>query len=236
MTTALCLLSLACWATPRRTSRRLPERALRRPEVSTRTMQVCAACASAVTCVLMLGLRAGVVAGIAVASLAWWLVAELARRSAAGRAAGELAEMPLVLDLVATALQSGQPVEAALFAAAPAAGPWSCAELRQIAGLLRLGAAPADAWRRLGDEPLLRPVSTTAIRSADSGIRLARAFAELAGQLRADARAAAAARAHRVGVWAVAPLGLCFLPAFVCLGIAPIVIGVAEGLLHGPQP
>jgi len=27
----------------------------------------------------------------------------------------------------------------------------------------------------------------------------------------------------------MAPLGLCFLPAFVCVGVVPIVIGLAGG-------
>ncbi|MGZ4553670.1 MAG: type II secretion system F family protein, partial [Mycobacteriaceae bacterium] len=29
------------------------------------------------------------------------------------------------------------------------------------------------------------------------------------------------------------PLGLCFLPAFMCLGVAPVVLGLAGPLLHG---
>lgn len=29
------------------------------------------------------------------------------------------------------------------------------------------------------------------------------------------------------------PLGLCFLPAFVCLGIVPVVIGLAGTTLAG---
>ena len=32
------------------------------------------------------------------------------------------------------------------------------------------------------------------------------------------------------------PLGLCFLPAFVCLGIVPVVIGLADGMLPGVLP
>lgn len=35
---------------------------------------------------------------------------------------------------------------------------------------------------------------------------------------------------RRVGVLAVAPLGLCFLPAFVLLGIVPVVVGLAGPL------
>ena len=40
-------------------------------------------------------------------------------------------------------------------------------------------------------------------------------------------RISAGEAARRVRVLAVAPLGLCFLPAFVVLGIAPVVIGLA---------
>lgn len=29
------------------------------------------------------------------------------------------------------------------------------------------------------------------------------------------------------------PLGLCFLPAFICLGIVPVVIGLATRTLGG---
>jgi hypothetical protein len=35
-------------------------------------------------------------------------------------------------------------------------------------------------------------------------------------------------------VWSLLPLGFCFLPAFICIGIIPVVIGVAgEVLGHG---
>jgi pilus assembly protein TadC len=39
------------------------------------------------------------------------------------------------------------------------------------------------------------------------------------------------ARAERVGVWTLLPLGCCFLPAFVCLGVLPVVLGVAGQVL-----
>ncbi len=32
---------------------------------------------------------------------------------------------------------------------------------------------------------------------------------------------------------AVGPLGLCFLPAFVVLGVVPAIVGLAEPLLSG---
>ncbi|MFB9964969.1 hypothetical protein ACFFOP_20530 [Sinosporangium siamense] len=44
-----------------------------------------------------------------------------------------------------------------------------------------------------------------------------------------DATSMAAAR--RVGVYAVAPLGLCFLPAFVVVGVVPTMVGLASGVM-----
>jgi pilus assembly protein TadC len=63
--------------------------------------------------------------------------------------------------------------------------------------------------------------------SASSGSALAQGIADLAEQSRQDATHAAAAAAERAGVLIAGPLGLCFLPAFVCLGIAPVVVGLA---------
>jgi hypothetical protein len=79
--------------------------------------------------------------------------------------------------------------------------------------LLRLAAA-ADAARR----------------SAHSGSGLAELAVRAASEVRADVRSAAAARGQRAAVLITGPLGLCFLPAFLVLGVAPVVIGLASGL------
>ena len=141
------------------------------------------------------------------------------------------ADLALGLDLAAAALRCGQPLANALQLAAPAAG---AAEdrFRQVAVLLRLGAEPAEAWAEAASGPLA-PVARAAVRSADSGVRLAGVFETLARDLRRDLVAAAQHRAQRVGVAALAPLGLCFLPAFVCLGIVPVVVGIARTAVIG---
>ena len=54
---------------------------------------------------------------------------------------------------------------------------------------------------------------------------------ELAETIRDRARDDALERSERAGVAISGPLGLCFLPAFVCLGIVPVVIGLAGGVL-----
>ncbi|ORB82442.1 hypothetical protein B1T49_27950, partial [Mycobacterium persicum] len=55
--------------------------------------------------------------------------------------------------------------------------------------------------------------------------------APLAAQSRQDAAHAATAGAQQAGVLIAGPLGLCFLPAFVCLGLVPVVAGLAGKVL-----
>jgi hypothetical protein len=76
-------------------------------------------------------------------------------------------------------------------------------------------------------EALLR----LARRSASSGAALAQGVAELADQSRHEAAHAARAAAERASVLIAGPLGLCYLPAFVCLGIVPVVAGLAGDVL-----
>lgn len=93
--------------------------------------------------------------------------------------------------------------------------------------LLALGADPATAWSDPGErldqhfESLLR----LARRSASSAAALAHGVAELAAESRHAAADAAAAAAQRASVLIAGPLGLCYLPAFLCLGIVPGVAG-----------
>ena len=144
--------------------------------------------------------------------------------------------LPLVLDLLAAALRAGRPVADAVELAAAAARAETADALARVARLLRLGADPAAAWQAIAapDRAGVAALIPVAIRSAVSGAKLAAAAQRLAAELRADRRAAAAARAQRAGVFAMAPLAACFLPSFVCLGIVPTVVGVAAGALGHP--
>ncbi|MCM6772744.1 type II secretion system F family protein [Nocardia sp. CDC159] len=137
-------------------------------------------------------------------------------------------------DLLAACLRAGLPVATAARAVAPAAAEPMRTSLRQAAELLALGADPAAAWLRASrDSAELAALARLVRRSARSGSALAGAVAELAEHCRAQVEDAAAARAERAGVLIGGPLGLCFLPAFLCLGIAPVVIGLAGRLLGG---
>jgi pilus assembly protein TadC len=136
-------------------------------------------------------------------------------------------------ELFAACLSAGMAVSSAAAAAAPSAPEPLAGLLTRSADLLALGADPATAWpndagiKDHNAEALLR----LARRSASSGAALARGVADLADQARHDAGAAAEAAAERAGVLIAGPLGLCYLPAFLCLGIIPVVAGLAGDVL-----
>ena len=142
------------------------------------------------------------------------------------------------LDVLAVCLAAGMAVSTAAAATTASAPPRLARVLRRAADMLALGADPSVAWASPPDLPsgsvdaqadaLLR----MARRSASSGAALAEGVAELAAQSRHDAAHAAAATAERAGVLIAGPLGLCFLPAFVCLGIVPVVAGLAGQVLQ----
>lgn len=131
-------------------------------------------------------------------------------------------------DVLSVCLTAGMTVPAAASATAAFAPRTLGVLLRRAADLLALGADPETAWKVLaGDDESCTAVARLARRSAHSGSALAGGAAELAEQSRQDATHAATAAAERAGVLIAGPLGLCFLPAFLCLGIAPVVAGLA---------
>ncbi|MDF2824226.1 MAG: hypothetical protein K0R68_1634 [Mycobacterium sp.] len=165
----------------------------------------------------------------------------LSTRARAGLSRAPRAERPRVraadplagastLDILAVCLRTGMSVPTAARTGARDAPPALASVLERAADLLALGADPDTAWADpdsadvdLHCQALLR----LARRSAASGTALAGGVAELADGIRADATHAAAASAERAAVLIAGPLGLCFLPAFVCLGIVPTVAGLA---------
>ncbi|RDI66023.1 type II secretion system F family protein [Nocardia pseudobrasiliensis] len=160
---------------------------------------------------------------------------ERPRRRSANAAADPLATAS-AFDLLAACLRAGLPVATAARAVACAAADPLRTALRQASELLALGADPAAAWQRAADEADsddLVALARLVRRSARSGSALAGAVAELAEHCRARVEDAATARAERAGVLIAGPLGLCFLPAFLCLGIVPVVLGLAGRLLGG---
>jgi Flp pilus assembly protein TadB len=187
---------------------------------------------TAVVIVVLLGVHVGVPVALVGAPVAGWAL----HRLPAARPAVEPG-LALTLDLIAAALHAGRPVAQSVELALVGAPDGVVAVLTQVAALLRLGADPDEAWRPAAEHHSLAPVATAARRSSASGAKLAAAFGQCAVQLRLDAAAEAHGRAARAGVLALLPLGVCFLPAFVCIGVVPVVAGVARtAFLGGAVP
>jgi hypothetical protein len=185
----------------------------------------------------------------------WWVGAALAgvsasvaarlpdRRSNADRAV-DRHRLAVHADLLAACLDAGMSVGAAILAvpaqletrAGAAAGRLPPADddplrlLDAVAALLVLGADSDTAWRSAQQHPDLQALAAAAKRSATAGAGFADAVREHAVNLRAGAAAAAERAAGRAGVAMTAPLGMCFLPAFLCLGLAPVVVGLLSSL------
>jgi Flp pilus assembly protein TadB len=184
-----------------------------------------------VACVLALGPVRGGIATAAIVPVAGPLCERLARmRGGSGESGSVDPGLPLMLDLGAAALRAGQPSAAAIEMALPALSG-DTAGLGTVCAALRAGADPAEAWHPVRSDPALGELARWSTRSADSGIRLAAAWEELAAEQRAQRASLALARAHRAGVYAMLPLALCFLPAFICVGVIPDVVGLATGRL-----
>jgi len=142
-----------------------------------------------------------------------------------------LADLPLALDLLSCALCAGQPPSTAAAAVAAAVGGPVGDALLAVARAVALGAPPDIAWQPLGRLTGAAVAARAAARAAESGTQLADELGRIATDLRARRAANADARVRRAGVLVVLPLGLCFLPAFVLIGVIPIVLGVAGAVL-----
>ncbi|WOI63911.1 type II secretion system F family protein [Streptomyces fradiae] len=141
------------------------------------------------------------------------------------------ARLPLAAELLAACLSAGAgPREAAEAVGRSVGGPVG-ERLRRTAAELALGGDPAEAWARFGGVPGARRLARCLERAAVSGAPAAIPVSRLAAGLRADRARAAAIRAQRAQVLITAPVGLCFLPAFLAVGVAPVVIGLAGRLL-----
>ena len=168
-------------------------------------------------------------AGLTAGALDHWLAglpdrAELVRVEQAQR------RLPLALELIAAALAAGAPIEAAVVLAAKGSGlhsagrcsrwPPRCAS---VPLLTKRGVVPATTlcsspWPDLpsGPQPAAPPWP--------------RACRDLAARERQARVAGAEAAIKRAGVMAVLPLALCYLPAFVLVGVVPIVVGLLSSL------
>ena len=150
-------------------------------------------------------------------------------RAGRGRSAVVGIDSALLLDVVDAALAAGAPIPRALQAVGELLGGATGGALVRAGGALVLGASWSAAWA--GSPPAARDLADGLEPAWTSGVAPGPALRARAARVRAERRSRTRAAAATLGVHLVLPLGLCFLPAFVLLGLVPLVLSLATGLL-----
>lgn len=152
--------------------------------------------------------------------------------------------LPFAIDLLSVCLRAGMSTPSAMRSVAgnlsgsgpgqwqpgpaPTSGvPGVGVVLARVAAAIELGSEPATAWEEWLAHPAYGPLARALVVTGESGSAVAARLEAVSRQLRVTAGQRALIRAQRAGVALMAPLGLCFLPAFVCLGVVPVVVGIA---------
>ncbi|MCT1606889.1 type II secretion system F family protein [Nesterenkonia massiliensis] len=134
-----------------------------------------------------------------------------------------------LLDLTAALLHAGTGIEAALdrlSRAAPGAQP-----LAQVYRSLAAGASWDHSVHSLAPYPQLGRFCSHLRFAYATGAPTASMLEAAAAQARAEQRQEAERRAAELGVKMMLPLGACFLPAFIVLGVVPVVISMIPDAL-----
>lgn len=95
---------------------------------------------------------------------------------------------------------------------------------------LRQGAEPETAWCPLAVDGATASVAAAAVRASRTGAPAAETVAKAARDLWNAAEQAAQSQLRSAAVRATVPLALCFLPAFILLGVIPTMIGILAEL------
>jgi Flp pilus assembly protein TadB len=170
-----------------------------------------------------LGLPAGV-------ALSWW-ISRLEPPSVTRRRAELDRDLPVAAELLAACALVGRPPVQSLPVVSSAVGGALGAELGAISARLELGCEPEVEWRRLCEHPQLSALGRAMLRTVESGAPLVDSLTRLAEDRRRQQRTDAQLKARAVGVRAAGPLALCFLPAFMLIGVVPTVAGTFQALL-----
>ncbi|WP_046469218.1 type II secretion system F family protein [Allosalinactinospora lopnorensis] len=179
---------------------------------------------------LLLGPLLGLVAGIPPACAVWWWLYRRGTRDSRVDRSRAAVGLPIAIDLMVAGMRAGGTMTGVLSAVTPAVGGPLGRELGGVADRLRLGADPAAAWGGLHGPPELVAVGRALARAGETGAPVADILERQAAEVRRRTRTRAYADTQRLGVLVVAPLGLCFLPAFVLIGVVPLAAGLLSGL------
>ncbi|WP_147383456.1 type II secretion system F family protein [Nesterenkonia natronophila] len=140
-----------------------------------------------------------------------------------------MADAGLLLELTAALLSAGVGIEAALArlsATVPGTEP-----LAGVQRALAAGASWEQATGMTAEYPQLRVFCDHLGFAYATGAPSARMLRAAARRVRSELRHEAEAEAEKLGVRMMLPLGMCFLPAFVLVGVVPVVASMLPDAL-----
>lgn len=180
---------------------------------------------------VFVGGGAGVVAALATAVGAWVVIGRAEPPGVRREREAVRRQLPHVVSLFGSALRGGVAPGAAVHLVCQALPGPAADRLATLAARLALGGDPVRVWAELAESDAELAVLGRAMsRAHQSGAPVLATVERLADGLSRSALAEVEDRARAVGVKAAVPLGLCLLPAFVLIGIVPLVAGLMSSL------
>lgn len=176
-----------------------------------------------------LGPVIGAGSGLAVA---WW-ASHLTPSTEAQQQRCMVRDFPMTLGFMASVVQSGAPLRLAAESVSEVTDDLNARRLRDVIARCDVGFTDAEAWRTLADDPVWGELSRELARCVDTGATTGTVLESAAIAASQSADAEAMTRARTVGVSSALPLVCCFLPAFLLVGVIPIIGGLIGGYLAG---
>ncbi|CAI3803145.1 type II secretion system F family protein [Pseudarthrobacter sp. MM222] len=144
--------------------------------------------------------------------------------------AAGLGDTAMMLELIGAMLDAGSGLGRALELVANLAAQEFRLPLRPVVSALAIGADWDAAWRSSNvRSPQLLDLQDALGFAALTGAPSSAVLYAQAARIRRERFRSAEKRAAALGVKLVVPLGLCSLPAFVCLGILPVFLAMMPG-------
>jgi hypothetical protein len=144
--------------------------------------------------------------------------------------AAGLGDTAMMLELIGAMLDAGSGLGRALELVANLAAQEFRRTLRPVVSALAIGADWDAAWRSSNvRSPQLLDLKDALGFAALTGAPSSAVLYAQAARIRRERFRSAEKRAAALGVKLVVPLGLCSLPAFVCLGILPVLLAMIPG-------
>ncbi len=143
-----------------------------------------------------------------------------------------VAQMPTTLTLLAAVVESGLPMRMALAHVISVTENPTSDLLQSVLGHIGVGRSESQAWNELGSHDIWGAVARDLARSSSSGAAICEILHVHAEQSQQAAADHMQMKARSIGVYAIIPLVSCFLPAFILVGVIPIIASIFQNFLH----